>query len=181
MKRYQVILLSFALGIFTTTYFGVYFFSKLRYVASIFRETSAPIEYKTIQIFLSSRAKDSDTLYCDQTYPVERAISRLSDNRKSYLGEYSYLALAKLLEGPTEYEKKDGYFSSINKETEIQQIIIENGVARVDFNQKLNKGVAGSCKIQAVRSQIENTLKQFPEIKDVVISVNGNSETILQP
>jgi len=30
-------------------------------------------------------------------------------------------------------------------------------------------------------SQIKQTLKQFPTIKDVVISINGQTEVILQP
>lgn len=181
MKRYQIAILSFAVGIFATTYFGIYFLGRINDIVANFRETSAPVEYETIQIFLSSRTEDPDILYCNRTYPISREVSRFSNNRKSYLGEYAYLALAELLKGPTEFEKKNGYFSSVNEGTKIQQIIIENGVALVDFNQKLNKGVAGSCKVQAIRSQIENTLKQFPEVKDVVISVDGEIEKNLQP
>ncbi|MDO8496658.1 MAG: GerMN domain-containing protein [bacterium] len=181
MKRYQLVLLSFALGIFTATYLGIHFLGKINDIVANFRETSVSVEYKTIQVFLSNKVKDPDTLYCDMTYPVERAVSRLSDNRKSYLGEYTYLALSELLKGPIGSEKENGYFSSINEGTKIQQIIIESGVARVDFSQELSNGVAGSCKVQAIRSQITETLKQFPEIKEVVISVNGESEEILQP
>lgn len=181
MKRYQVILLSFALGIFTATYFGIHFLGKINNIVANFRETSVSVEYNTVQVFLSNKVKDPETLYCNRTYPVERAVSRLSENRKSHLGEYTYLALVELLKGPTEYEKKDGYFSSINEGTKIQQIIIENGVARVDFDAKFNEGVAGSCRVRAIRSQVTETLKQFPEIKDVIISVNGESGGILQP
>ena len=181
MKRYQLVLLSFALGIFTATYLGIHFLGKINDIVSNFRETSVSVEYKTVQVFLSNKIKDPNILYCDRTYPVERAVSRLSDNRKSYLGEYTYLALSELLKGPIGSEKENGYFSSISEGTKIQQIIIESGVARVDFNQKLNEGVAGSCKVQAIRSQIMETLKQFPEIKEVVISINGESEEILQP
>ena len=202
MKRYQLVLLSFALGIFTTTYLGIHFLGKINDIVSNFRETSVSVEYNTVKIFLSNKIKDPDTLYCDMTYPVERAVSRLSDNQKSSLGEYTYLALAELLKGPIGNEQENGYFSSINEGTKIQQIIIESGVARVDFSQKFSEGVAGSCKVhpalknqnelcqrqldfkcgvQAIRSQITETLKQFPEIKEVVISVNGESEKILQP
>ncbi len=181
MKRYQIAILFFAIGIFTSTYFGIHFLGKINDIVANFRETSVRVEYNTIQVFLSNKTKDPNALYCDLTYPVERAVSRLSDNRKSYLGEYTYLALSELLKGPIGSEKENGYFSSINEGTKIHQIIIEDGVARVDFNQKLNEGVGGSCKVQAIRSQITETLKQFPEIKEVVISVNGESEQILQP
>jgi spore germination protein GerM len=65
--------------------------------------------------------------------------------------------------------------------TKLNSLIIKNGVATVDFNTKLTDGVAGSCKVGAIRAQIEETLKQFPTITDVTISVNGVSEGILQP
>lgn len=187
MKRYQLILLSFALGIFTATYLGIHFLGKINDIVANFRETSVSVEYKTVQVFLSNKVKDPETLYCDRTYPIERAVSRLSDNRKSYLGEYTYLALVELLKGPIGSEKENGYFSSINEGTKIQQIIIEDGVARVNFSALSgsasggNQSIADSCKVQAIRSQITETLRQFPEIKDVIISVDGESEQILQP
>ena len=187
MKRYQLVLLSFALGIFTATYLGIHFLGKINDIVSNFRETSVSVEYKTVQVFLSNKVKDPDTLHCDMTYPVERAVSRLSDNRKIHLGEYVYLALVELLKGPIGSEKENGYFSSINEGTKIQQIIIESGVARVDFSalggsaSGGNQLIAGSCKVQAIRSQITETLKQFPEIKEVIISVDGELETTLQP
>ena len=181
MKRYQLVILSFALGILTSTYFGIRFLGKINDIVDNFRETSVSVEYNTVQVFLSNKVKDPDALYCDRTYPVERAVSRLSDNRKSYLGEYTYLALVELLKGSIGNEKENGYFSSISEGTKIQQIIIEDGIATVDFNDKFSDGVTGSCKIQAIRSQITETLKQFPEIKEVVISVDGESNEILQP
>jgi spore germination protein GerM len=41
--------------------------------------------------------------------------------------------------------------------------------------------VGGSCRVSGIRNQIIQTLKQFPTIKNVVISVEGNSEEALQP
>ena len=181
MKRYQIALLSFAFGIFTVTSLGIYFINRIGDEIITIQDYQTEVEYRTVQIFFSNSAKDPETLYCDRTYPVSRSVSRLSNNQKSALGEYIYLSLVKLLEGPSFYEKEDGYFTSINEGTRVQKIIIENGIANVDFNIKLNEGVGGSCKVQAIRSQVTETLKQFPEIKEVVISVNGESETILQP
>jgi len=178
LKRYQIALISFALGIFTVTSAALYFLKEVKENIVALEETPIPVEYRTVKIFFSSLAEDPGTLYCDKTYPVERAVSRLSNNQKSALAEYSYLALLKLLDGPAGYEKDNGYFTSINEGTAIKTIIIENGIATVDFNDKLIQGVAGSCKVQAIRSQITETLKQFPEIKEVVISVNGESEDI---
>lgn len=181
LKPYQISILSFALGIFVVTSLGIYLVKRLGEELVIPQQTSAPQEYKTVLIFFSSTVKDPETLYCNRVYPVQRAVSRLSDNEKSALAEYAYLAVSKLLDGPAGYEKDNGYFTSINVGTKIQHIIIEQGIATVDFNDKLNEGVAGSCKVQAIRAQITETLMQFPEIKEVIISVNGNSEEILQP
>ncbi len=202
MKRYQVAILSFALGIFAAASIGVYWFNKIGSTISVIGTTPTPIEHPILKIYFSNNKKDPQLLYCDKTYPVERTVSRLSNNTESGFAEYTYLVISKLLDGPTVNEKDEGYLTSINEGTKVQKLIIKDGVATVDFNDKLNEGVArlarlagalakraeasgvaqaGSCKVQAIRSQIEQTLRQFPEIKKVVISVNGESEEILQP
>ena len=49
------------------------------------------------------------------------------------------------------------------------------------FNAKIEEGVGGACKVTAIRSQITETLKQFFAVTQVIISVNGKTEGILQP
>ncbi len=90
-------------------------------------------------------------------------------------------ALTELIGGPTEDEKEEGYFSSVNKETEIQSLSIENGTAYVDFSSHLEEDVAGSAMVSFIRNQINETLKQFESVDDVVISINGRIDDILQP
>lgn len=91
-------------------------------------------------------------------------------------------ALTELLKGPTEQEKLYyGVFTSINPGVKIQSLDIRNEIAYVDFDSTLEFQVGGSCRVAAIRAQIVNTLKQFPTIKDVVISINGRTEDILQP
>ncbi len=81
---------------------------------------------------------------------------------------------------PSEY-KNDGYFSEIPPYTQLRDLRISgDGVATADFNENLNAG-GGSCSMQARRAQIEKTLLQFPDIDEVVITVNGEAETALQP
>ena len=169
-------LLFFALGIFTVTFFAVYLSRETKDINSI--QSLPENEYRTLSIFFS---KNGDMLDCSKTYPVERVLGRISDSNRSALGEFAYLVIADLLKGPTEQEKARGLFTSINEGTRIQRMIIDNGIARVDFNDRLNEEVAGSCRVQAIRSQITETLKQFVEVKEVIISVNGNYEEILQP
>ncbi len=71
--------------------------------------------------------------------------------------------------------------TTINDGAEIQKLTIENGTASVDFDEQLAYRVGGSCRVAAIRSQITETLKQFPGVKEVVISINGKTEDILQP
>ncbi len=90
-------------------------------------------------------------------------------------------AIAELLRGPLAAEKNEGLSTSINEEVEIQSISVESGVASVDFSEELEEGVAGSARVTAIREQIEKTLLQFNTVDQVVISVNGRTEDVLQP
>lgn len=183
MKRYQVALLFFTLGIFAVTFTAGFILSRRSEKGS---QADAE-KYTVLKIFFSNTIKDPNTQYCERTYPVERDVSRLSNDKRTTLGELSYLALSELLKGPTEAEKGGGYFTSISEGAKVQKIMIDDGIVTVDFSALGgsapggNESIAGSCRVQAIRSQITETIKQFPEIKEVVISVNGNSETILQP
>ena len=90
-------------------------------------------------------------------------------------------ALEGLVEGPLDHEEADGLSTAIPEGTELQDIIIENGIATADFNQKLQEGVAGSAWVTTIRDQIEQTLLQFDTVDEVVITIDGQSEDILQP
>ena len=91
--------------------------------------------------------------------------------------------MAELFKGPTEDEKNQGFFTSINDGVLLQSLMIgmESGTAWADFNEQLEYQVGGSCRVSAIRAQIEQTLKQFSTIKNVVISIDGRTEDILQP
>ncbi len=117
--------------------------------------------------------KVNPQLVCNKVSPVERKIPETITIAQATLEE--------LLKGPTDQEKSQGYFTSINSGVSVQKIVIENGTARVDFNETLEQGVGGSCRVSAIRSQITRTLEQFPAVKNVFISINGKMEGILQP
>ena len=85
------------------------------------------------------------------------------------------------MKGPTVTEKAAGVFTSINDGVTVKALTIVKGVARVDFDKSLEREVGGSCRVSAIRSQIENTLKQFSSVSSVIISVDGNSQDVLQP
>lgn len=110
---------------------------------------------------------------CNKVFPVPRIIPKTqAPGRK---------ALELLLQGPIPFEAFQGFGSSINEGVKIQRLVIEQGVARADFDEQLEQGVGGSCRVSSIRAQISQTLKQFPTVKEVIISINGRTEDILQP
>lgn len=130
-------------------------------------------ENMVLKIYFSNSQKNPEMQDCGQVYSVERIVPKTLGVARA--------ALEQLFIGPTLVEKKDGYFSNLNGNIKINKLTIENGVAKADFSEELNKDVGGSCRVSAIRAQIEQTLKQFATVNSVIISVNGESETILQP
>ena len=126
-----------------------------------------------VKVFFSNKYEDPDASFCDKVYFAERYVEKDGDLPEQ--------ALKELLKGPNRAEKKGGFFTSINRGTKLQKLEIKDGIAQADFNQKLQEKIAGSCQVSAIRAQIDQTLRQFPAINKVVISINGDSEGILQP
>lgn len=110
---------------------------------------------------------------CNKVFPVEREVVKTSALARAALNE--------LLKGVSEQEMAQGFFTSLNPDVIIQKLAIENGEAHVDFNEQMEYQMGGSCRVSAIRAQITETLKQFTSVKEVVISVNGRTEDILQP
>ncbi len=132
----------------------------------------APGETIKVKAYFNNSKMDLE-ISCNKVFPVEREIAKTP--------VVAHAALEELLKGPTDKEKESGFFTGINPGVKIQKLTIENGVARVDFDAQLEFQVGGSCKVSAIRAEITQTLKQFPTIKNVVISINGRTEDILQP
>ncbi len=127
---------------------------------------------KQVQVYFGSE-KAGSLDDCTVVAPVSRTIVNAETLAPG--------ALEKLLLGPTSGEKRVGYFSSINDGVLIQKFEVKGGVAYIDLSSRFSEGVAGSCRVMAIRSQIERTLTDLPDIDSVVISVNGETEGILEP
>jgi hypothetical protein len=110
---------------------------------------------------------------CTTSFPVEREVIKTQ--------EVAYIALTELLKGVTNAERPPGYGTSIPPNVQINSLVIRYGTAYVDFDGTLQQDVGGSCRVGSIRSQIENTLKQFSSVKKVVISIDGRTDNILQP
>jgi spore germination protein GerM len=128
---------------------------------------------KNQKVFVYFGKVSSDNFNCSEVFPFQRVISETQTPARKSLEE--------LFNGPSDVEKSNGIYTSINKGVKIQKISIIESTAYVDFSEELEKSVGGSCRVANIRSQINSTLKQFSTIKDVVISINGRTEDILQP
>jgi len=126
-----------------------------------------------VKVFFNNNSFDPAMLDCSNVFAVQREVPQTLAIARA--------ALEALLQGPTNEEKTLGFFSNINDSVLINSLQIENKIARVDFNERLQEGVGGSCRVSAIRSQIEKTLKQFSSVSEVVISINGEKDLILQP
>lgn len=126
-----------------------------------------------IEVFFNSEKLDPE-ISCTKVFPVKRTVPKTVTIAKT--------ALEELLKGPTEEEKAEKYSTAVNTGVTVNSVTIVNGVAKADFDEQLSFQVGGSCRVGLIRRQIEETLKQFPAVKDVQISINGVSgDTILQP
>ncbi|MBU2219512.1 GerMN domain-containing protein [Patescibacteria group bacterium] len=128
----------------------------------------------TVKIFLSdSRFAGEPYFDCSHTIAVERQIPKTLAAARA--------AIESLLRGATQEEINQGFVSNINSGVRIQKLSIENRTAEIDFDEQMEFQVGGSCRVAAIRAQITETLKQFPTVDSVVISINGRTEDILQP
>jgi len=110
---------------------------------------------------------------CNKVFPTERIIIKTEGIARA--------ALEELLKGPTQQEEQEQFFTNINPGVKIQSLTIENGTAKVDFDEQLEFQVGGSCRVAAIGAEIMETLKQFETVDNVIISINGRTEDILQP
>ena len=89
-------------------------------------------EYMTVKVFFNNNQMDPE-FSCNKVFPAEREILKTQAVARA--------ALTELLKGPTDTEKAQGFFTSINPEVKIQQLTIDpptgGGVAIVDFDEQL--------------------------------------------
>jgi hypothetical protein len=92
-------------------------------------------------------------------------------------------ALNTLLGGPSEAEKAQGLTTAIPAGTKLQKYSAKGGKATVDFSKELLNYGGGSARVQAIVSQISNTVVANDKtITTVAITVDGKpADEVLQP
>lgn len=125
------------------------------------------------EVYFSNSKLDPETS-CLKVFPIKKPVGN---------GELSLRkSIDALLQGPTEKDKEDGYFTNIPDNVKVNKIERTGITVKVDFNKDIQNGVGGSCRVSAIRAQIVRTVLAFDRsIRSVIISVEGDSESALQP
>ncbi|MFA6993260.1 MAG: GerMN domain-containing protein [Patescibacteria group bacterium] len=132
----------------------------------------AAAETTAVKVYFNNNQLDPE-VSCNKVFSVERKVAKTEAIARA--------ALEELLKGPSAADLSAGFTTSLNFGVKIQQLTIVDGVATIDFDKTLDQAVGGSCRVGAIRAQITETLKQFPTVKNVIISIDGRTEDILQP
>jgi germination protein M len=87
-------------------------------------------------------------------------------------------ALEALLEGPDSFEEDYGLRSAVPDGTQLLDLKIADGIARVDLTSEFESG-GGSASMQMRLAQVVYTITQFPTVKGVVFSLDGEPIDVL--
>lgn len=127
--------------------------------------------------YYSSTYRDQQLIECDEVQQQTATVPRSSLPVETTL---RYLLAAKLwvAEGPTTGLR----ITAIPEGTRLESIKVSGGLATVVFSPELGNYGGGSCNVQAIRAQIEETLKQFSTVNRVEIIQQGKTAAeTLQP
>ena len=87
-------------------------------------------------------------------------------------------AIEAVLEGPEDFEQDYGLTTSVPEGTQLLGLVIEDGIARVDLTSEFESG-GGSASMQTRLAQIVYTITQFPTVKGVLFSLDGEPIDVL--
>jgi hypothetical protein len=101
--------------------------------------------------------------------PVKRSVSPVSPARA---------AIIALLGGPTAEEQRRGFDGLASaSEFRIGSLKIKDGTARINFVvSKTWAGFPGDTAPIRFKKAVELTLKQFPSVRNVIVTLNGDPE-----
>ncbi|MFZ6015856.1 MAG: Gmad2 immunoglobulin-like domain-containing protein [Patescibacteria group bacterium] len=131
-----------------------------------------PTETQTVTVYFSNTKEDPSMMDCSKVYPVERMV---------LAGDTAEIAIHELLRGPLATEEKAGFVTQIPKFVTQPIITYTKAGMSLDFLPDLESEVGGSCRVSAIRAQLEETAKKASNEQTVIISIDGRTQDILQP
>lgn len=131
-------------------------------------------ETASVTVYFPNASLAGDSTDCSLVFPVTRDFLKSDVKTETPLLE--------LLVGVALPEAEAGYMTEIPANVRLVDFTLIDGVFHATFSKELDEGVAGSCRVGAIRAQIEKTLMAIPGVTSVQISIEGkNDEEILQP
>jgi len=129
-----------------------------------------------VMVAFGNTKKDPAMLDCSKTTEVTRTVCADASSAVA-------VAVHELLKGPTAQEKTSGSVTGLPEGVRDPSIRMNGSDVALDFDQSLEIGVAGSCRVTAIRAQIEDTVSANRKMQggNVTISILGRTEDILQP
>lgn len=127
-----------------------------------------------VKVYFNNSDENWNTEDCSKVFPVERAV--LKGSNAAQTAKNTFL---ELISGPTSIEKAQGYASWFSQDTTgiLESLKIKNEIAYVNLKHDFTSiisGVSSSCGGAEFLSEMTQTLKQFPEIKDIIFAIDGN-------
>ena len=125
----------------------------------------------TIKVYFHNEKQNPNQDDCRKVFPTTRTIPRTKTVARAALDEF--------LKGTTEEERKNEFWSFPAEDTAdvVKRLNVKNGVAFLNFKkivfEKLGNTTT-SCG-GGFYPGIEETLKQFPTIKEVVYAIEGST------
>jgi germination protein M len=90
-----------------------------------------------------------------------------------------FFAAEELLRGPSDKERKGGYFTEIPAGTKLRHIHRQKDTVIADFSKELEEYGGGAARVQGLLAQIVFTLTDISGAKNVQILVDGRTEAAL--
>ncbi len=131
-------------------------------------DTLLPYGVERVNVTLHLPVGDS----CTETRPFTRSVPKS-------LG-LARLLVEALAAGPNDAERNAGAASPFPKYSRVKGVVLRDGIATVDFNERL-QNVGGACAATAIRESVTRTLMALPSVRRVVITAGGSEALALQP
>ncbi len=135
-------------------------------------EVSFTDETQKVTVYFGNSEKTPEGQECETVYPVERMVVS---------GDETAIAVHELLKGPSLLEQKSNYYSSLPENVPDPTVSQENGSIQLDFTGALEYQVGGSCRVSHIYKQLLETVNNSVNDEEIIISIDGRIDDILQP
>lgn len=123
-----------------------------------------------VKIYLENSRLDNHSQECGKVFAVTRNVPKTK--------AVATAALEELFKGVTPEEKAQDYESIFSEKSKsiLMSLNIKKGAAYVNFRDDIRFAVGGassSCGSETFYAQVEQTLKQFPNVKKIFYAIEG--------